>query len=200
MNLDDLKAEWRIEMEHANQMSELRLDDIKSDVFEVHRVVRLRDFWMFCLLVLGSFGTVFIHWLNGDSVGRLSQIGILFFVVASAIVVFSLLRARKSARSDDWTLRSRLESEIEQLEKQKKLGYGVGSWFLAPMLPAIVLGSLGGYHDRTGSYIPGLSLWLYYLVCAAVYGLTYWLCRRDAERSLGPLLARLRRLHHELVG
>ena len=104
--------------------------------------------------MLGSFGTVFAHWLNGDSVGRLSQVGILFFVVASAIVVLALLRARKSARSDDWTLRSRLEIKIEQLEKQKKLGYGVGSWFLAPMLPALVLSSLGGYHDRTGELHP----------------------------------------------
>jgi hypothetical protein len=200
MKLDDLKAEWRIEMERANQVSDLRLDDIKGDVFEVHRVVRLRDFWIIFVLVLGSFGTVFVHWLNGDSVGRLSQVGILFFVVASAIVVLALLRARKSARSDDWTLRSRLESEIEQLEKQKKLGRGVGSWFLAPMLPALVLSSLGGYHDRTGSYIPGPSLWLYYLACAAGYGLTYWLCRREAEKSLAPLLARLKSLHRELVG
>jgi hypothetical protein len=200
MNLDDLKTEWRIEMEHANHMSDLRLDAIKGDVFEVHRVARLRDFWISCVLVLGSFGTVFIHWLNGDSVGRVSQAGILSFVLASVIVVLALLGARKSARSDDWTLRSRLESEIERLEKQKKLGYGVASWFLAPMLPALVLLSLGGHYDRTGSYTPGPTLWVYYLACAAVYGLTYWLCRRNAERSLGPLLDRLRRLHHELVG
>lgn len=186
-------------MEHANQMSDLRLDVVKNDVSEVHRAVRLRDLWIFFVLALGSFGAVFIHWVNGDSVGWLSQLGVLSFVVASAFVAFALLRARKVTRSDDWTLRSRLESEIEQLERQEKLGYGVGSWFLGPMLPAIVLLTLGGYHDRTGNYAPDLSLWVYYLVCVAVYGLTYWLCRREAEKSLGPLLTKLRRLHHELV-
>lgn len=199
MNLDDLKAEWRTEMEHANHLSDLRLDVIKSDVSEIHRVVRLRDLWIFFVLALGSFGTVFIHWVNGDSVGWLSQLGVLSFVVASAFVGVALVRARKVTRSDDWTLRSRLESEIEGLEKQKRLAYGVGSWFLGPMLPAIVLLTLGGHHDRTGSYAPDLSLWVYYLVCVAVYGLTYWLCRREAEKSLGPLLTKLRGLHHELV-
>jgi|HubBroStandDraft_1064217.scaffolds.fasta_scaffold02241_4 drug/metabolite transporter (DMT)-like permease len=199
MNLDDLKAEWSTEMEHADQMSDLRLDVIKGDVSEIHRVVRLRDFWFLLVLVLGSFGPVFIHWVNGDSLGWLSQLGVLSFVLASAVVAFALLRARKVTRSDDWTLRSRLESEIEQLEKQKKLGYSVGSWLLAPMLPAIAFLSLGGYHDRTGSYVPDLSLSVYYLVCIAVYGLTFWLCRREAESSFGPLLAKLRRLHRELV-
>jgi hypothetical protein len=199
MNLDDLKAEWRAEMEQANQMSDLRLDAVKGAVSEIRRVVRFRDLWFFFLLVLGSFGTVLIHWVNGDPVGWLSQLGVLSFVVAGGIAVLALVRARKVTRSDDWTLRSRIESEIEQLEKQKKLGYSVGSWFLAPMLPAIVFLSLGGYHDRTGSYVPDLSLSVYYLVCVAVYGLTLWLCRREAERSLGPLLTKLRRLHRELV-
>ena len=103
-------------------------------------------------------------------------------------------------RSDDWTLRARLESEIEQIEKQSRLGASVGFWFLAPMLPAIVLLSLGGYHDRTGSYVPDLSLWVYYVVCLAVYALTYWLCRRETSKRLEPLLARLKGLHRELVG
>lgn len=186
-------------MEHAEQVPDLRLDVIKSDASEIHRAVRFRDLWFFFVLALGSFGTVFIHWVNGDTVGWLSQLGVLSFVVASVFVAFALVRARKVTRSDGWTLRSRLESEIEQLEKQKKLGYGVASWFLGPMLPAIVLLTLGGHHDRTGSYAPGLSLWMYYLVCVAAYGLTYWLCRREAERSLGPLLTKLGRLHRELV-
>jgi hypothetical protein len=199
MNLDDLKTEWRTEMERASQMSELRLDVIKGNVSEIHRAVRLRDVWFLLVLVLGSTGTVFIHWLDGDSLGWLSQLGILILVVASATIAFALLTARKVTNSDAWTLRSRLESEIEQLEKQEKLAYSVGSWFLAPMLPAIVFLSLGGYHDRTGSYVPDLSLSVYYLACIAVYGLTFWLCRREAKRSLGPLLTKLRRLHRALV-
>lgn len=186
-------------MQHASHVPELHLAAIKGDVSEIHRVVRLRDLSCLFVLVFGSLGTVVFHWLSGDSLGWLSRLGVLTFVAASAIVAIALLKARKIARSDDWTLRSRLESEIEYLEKQKKLGYDVGSWFLVPMLPAIILLSLGGYHDRTGSYTPGPSLWVYYLVCVAVYGVTYWLCRREAEKSLGPLLTKVKSLHRELT-
>ncbi len=186
-------------MQHATQMSELRLEALKGDVSEIHRVVRLRDLLFLFVLGLGSLGTVVFHWLSGDSPGWLSQLGVLAFATASAIIAIALFRARRIARADDWTLRSRLEAEIDYLEKQKRLGYGIGSWFLAPLLPAIVLASLGGYHDRTGSYAPDPTLWGYYLVCAGVYGLTYWLCRREAEKSLGPLLAKVKRLHRELT-
>jgi membrane protein DedA with SNARE-associated domain len=186
-------------MQHATQMSELRFEAMRGDVSETRRVVRLRDVSFLFLLLLGSLASVVFHWLTGDSLGWLSQLGVLSFVVAGAVIAIALLKARKIARSDDWTLRSRLESEIEYLERQKKLGYDAGSRFLAPMLPAIVLLSLGGYHDQTGSYAPGPSLWVYYLVCVVVYGLTYWLCRREAERSLGPLLTKLKSLHRELV-
>ena len=202
MILDDLKAEWRAEMEYTSQTVDLRMDSIKSDVSEIHRVVRLRDFWMVFVLLLGSGGTVFIRWLNRDFIewGWLSQMGALAFVIGTAVVIFALFMARKVNRTDDWTLRARIESEIEQIEKQSRLGSGVGSWFLAPMLLAIVLSSLGGYHDRTGSYVPNLSLWVYYVVCLAMYALTYWLCRRETSKRLDPLLARLKGLHRELVG
>jgi membrane protein implicated in regulation of membrane protease activity len=157
---------------------------------------------MVFVLLLGSGGTAFIPWLNRDFIewGWLSQMGALSFVIGTAVVIFALSMARKVNRTDDWTLRARIESEIEQIEKQSRLGSGVGSWFLAPMLLAIVLSSLGGYHDRTGSYVPNLSLWVYYVVCLAVYALTYWLCRRETSNRLDPLLARLKGLHRELVG
>lgn len=187
-------------MAQAGKTVDLSPNVIQGDVSELHRVIRLRDFWMVFVLVVGSVGTIFVHWLNGDALGWLSQLGILVFVITSAIVISRLLKARKVTRSDDWTLRSRLESEIEQVEKQKKLGHGVGVWFLAPMLFAIVLQSLGGYHDRTGSYAPDVHLWVYYAMCVAAYTFTYWLCRREISRKFDPLLSRLKRLHRELVG
>lgn len=202
MILDDLKAEWRSEMEYTGQTVDLRMEGIKSDVSEIHRVIRLRDFWMVFVLLLGSGGTAFIRWLNRDFIewGWLSQMGAVAFVIGTAVVIFALFITQKTNRTDDWTLRARIESEIEQIEKQSRLGSGVGSWFLAPMLLPVILLSLGGYHDRTGSYVPNPSLWVYYVVCLAVCALTYWLCRRETRKRLDPLLARLKGLHRELVG
>jgi hypothetical protein len=66
MILDELKAEWRAEMEYTSRTVDLRMDSIKSEVSETHRVVRLRDFWMVCVLLLGSGGSAFIRWLDRD--------------------------------------------------------------------------------------------------------------------------------------
>lgn len=200
MKLDDLKTEWRAEMEAVNTSGRLTFDAVKDDVAEVRRVVRIRDLLIFFVLALGALGTVFARWLGGLPVGLLSEGGIVAFVIGSAIALFALVKARRVQRTDDWTLRSRLETEIERLERQRKLGSSVVSWFLAPMVPALLLLSLGGYHDRTGSYVPNASLWTYYMVCMAVYVLTYWVCHREATRSVDPLLSRLKGLHRELVG
>ena len=197
MNLDDLKSEWRTEMERSVS---LRMDHIQGDVAEIHRVVRLRDFWMIFVLLLGPGSTVVMRWLNGDVVGWLSQIGALALALSSVVATIALLKARRVARSEDSTLRARLESEIGQLEKQRRLGRGVGSWLLSPLFTAIVLLSLGARHDHTGSYLPSPLLWAYYALCAAVYAFTYWLCRRENSEKLSPLLSRLRRLHRDLVG
>jgi hypothetical protein len=100
--------------------------------------------------------------------------------------------------SDDWTLRSRIEIEIERLEKQRRLMNRVSAWFLIPMLIAIVVSSLGGYHARTGSYVPDAFGWLFYAGSTVLYAFTYWLVRREVKNRWDPLLARLRRLLVEL--
>jgi hypothetical protein len=199
MNINDLRTAWRAEMEQGAPIAELRVDLIKREVSEVQRVVHLRDCWMILLLSLSAVGVPLIRWLNGDGIGHLSQLGMIAFAIASALAVSQLLGSRKVTGTDDWTLRARLESEIGQLEQQRGLGERIGSWFLGPMAPAIVLLSLGGYHDRTGSYAPSLSLWLYYLLCAAVFAIVYGTCRRAAHRRVDPLLSRLRQLQHELL-
>lgn len=199
MTLDDLKTEWRAEVETAGGSGDLQFDAVRRDVAEVQRVVRIRDVLIPLLLALAAFGAVLARWLSGEPVGLMSDAGIAVFVVASAVAGVALVKARRVTRTDDWTLRSRLEAEMERLERQKRLGSGVVAWFLGPMVPALVLLSLGGYHDRTGSYAPDASLWGYYAVCAAVYALTYWLCKREATRSVDPLLSRVRRLYHELA-
>lgn len=199
MKLDDLKTEWRAEMQAANTSDPLGFAGIKDDVAEVRRVVRIRDLLIFSVLALGALGTICARWLSGEPVGLLSEVGVATFAIGSAIASLALVKARRITRTDDWTLRSRLETEIERLERQRKLGSGVVSWLLAPMAPALLLLSLGGYHDRTGSYVPNASLWAYYIVCIAVFALTYWVCHREAARSVDPLLSRLRGLHHELV-
>jgi hypothetical protein len=198
MKLDDLKTAWREETSYSVRMEDLSMTAIVNDVTRTKRDVRLRDFWMIFALSFGALMNVLFGWLAQEQVDWLTRVGIIAFVVGTAAVCVTLIRARTVARSDDWTLRSRIEIEIERLEKQSRLVNRVGAWFLVPMLIAIDLSSLGGYHARTGSYVPNAFLFVFYAGTAVFYGFTYWLVRREVKNRWEPLLGTLRRLLADL--
>ena len=198
MQLDDLKAAWKEEITNSVRLEDLRMTAIVNDVTRMKRDVRFRDFWMIFALGLGALISLVFGWLAREQADWLTRLGIIAFIVGTAAVSAALIRARRVAGSDDWTLRSRVEIEIERLEKQRRLMNRVGAWFLIPMLIAIFVLSLGGYHARTGSYVPNASGWLFYVGSAVFYAFTHWLVRREVKNKWEPLLARLRRLLADL--
>ena len=173
-------------------------DLLRVDMKEVDRLLRWRDVLLIGLLGLGVGLQVVFGWLTQPVVDPLSKAGIVVFALATAAICAVLLFARRLEPADDWTLRARLRREIDKLGKQRRLAESVAVWFLLPMAAAIVLGSLGGHHVRTGSYVPNARLLTYYAVGAAIYVATWWWSRREARGRYGPLLARLRRLSAEL--
>ena len=199
MNLDDLKVEWRLEMERASQTVDLRFEGIKGDVSEFRRGLRFGDFWLIFAFLGVSVITVSTQWFTLDGAGWMSKLGAVAWVLFTAWLIIALRKARKVRRSDDWTLRSRLEIEIERVERQRTLATNVAAWYVAPMLCAIVLSNLGGHHDTTGSYTPDGMLWVLLSVQLALFALVYWLCRREVRRKIDPLLARLKALYRDLL-
>jgi hypothetical protein len=183
MNLDDLKSQWRIEMAHASQTQDFSFERIKGDVSEFNRGVRFANFWMIFGSVCGSALGVFFGWRTRDGAGWQSKLAIAANVIVTAWMIVMLLRARRVTRSDDWTLRSRLETEIALLEKQRNLWNYGGIWLLAPMSVSVLLG------------LPARLYWVWFALCV----LTYWVVRREAARKIDPLLSRLKELHRELV-
>jgi hypothetical protein len=183
MNLDDLKTQWRIEVEEASPTHDLRFEGIQRGVSEFNRSVRLGNFWMIFGSVCGSALAVFFGWLTLDGVGSLAKLTIAANVIVTAWMIFMLLRARRVSRSDDWTLRSRLEIEIERLEKQRNLWSYGGIWLLAPMSVYVLLG------------LPARLYWVWFVLCALVY----WTVRRGTRRTIDPSLSKLKGLHRELV-
>jgi amino acid transporter len=200
MNLDDLRAAWKEEIDQSFRAEDMSMKAIMSDVAKIDRSVRFRDFWMIFALVLGALLYFIFGWLTQERVDLLSRLSVLAFIAATAVMSIALLRARRTTRSDDWTLRSRLELEIEKLEKQRRLMNRVGYWFLLPMLIANALSSLGGYDVRTGSHVPNAAGWALFAGCCVVYGFTYWIVRREVTKKWDPVLARLRRLLADLLG
>ena len=198
MKLDDLKAAWKQEIDQSVQVEEPAMTTIISDVKKLDREVRFRDFWMIFALAMGALLYLIFGWLTQDSVDSLSRIGVLVFIGATTVMCIALIRARTVTRSDDWTLRSRVEMEIEKLEKQRRLMNRVGYWFLLPMLIANWVSLLGGHHARTGSLVQDASGMAVFASCILVYGFTYWFVRRETKRKWDPVLARLQRLHADL--
>jgi hypothetical protein len=199
VKLEDLKSAWKQEIEGSARWERSDMNAIVNDVTEMHRAVRLRDFWMIFPLAFAAIVNVLVDWFAQPPVDWLSRLGLIVFVIGTTVLCAVLIRARRSSRADDWTLRTRIEIEIEKLEKQRRLLNRVGVWFLIPMLIAINLSSLGGYHTRTGTYVPDLRWWVLCFGSGTLYGLTYWLVRREVKRKWEPLLARLRRVLGDLT-
>ncbi|MGH8196369.1 MAG: hypothetical protein ACREQ8_18535 [Woeseiaceae bacterium] len=195
MELDDLKIVWRREMEMSVSSAELSWDAIKQNVSEVRRSVRLRDFWVVLVLLFWAVTSV----LSTELSGWLSTLSLALVLGTTGFLIYVLIGVRAVASTDDWTLSSRLASEIQRLEKQAKVVKGFGSWYLLPMFFAVISTALAGFHERTGNYIPGLNFWIYSAICAVVFGGTMWLHRREARTKIQPLLTRLKELQRELM-
>jgi hypothetical protein len=199
MELDDLKAAWQQEIHQSVRVEGPSMTTILSDVKKIDREVRFRDFWMIFALAMGALLYLIFGWLAQEKVDWLSRLGVLVFIAATTVMSVALLRARRVTRSDDWTLRSRIEVEIEKLGKQMRLMNRVGYWFLLPMLIANGISMLGGQHARTGSLAPDVPGLAVFAVCGLVYGLTYWWVRRETNRKWTPVLTRLQQLHADLM-
>jgi hypothetical protein len=183
MNLEDLKTQWRIEMEQTLPAQELRVDTIRRDVAEFNRSVRFRDFWTIVGWGCGSALGLFFGWQAVASTDWLRRTTIIVNALIAIWMVVMLLRARRVKRADDWTLRSRLETEIERVERQRRLWRYGGAWMLAAMTVSVLLG------------MPPRLYWMWLVLCA----IAAWSVRHGTRKTIDPLLARLKRLHRELV-
>ena len=200
MNLDDLKTEWRNEVQRVSPPVELQFGRIRLESAKFHSSIQFGNFCTVFAFLGVSLIEVFVQWVSLEGAGWMSKLGAVAWVLFTLWVIWVLRKALKVDRADDWTLRSRLEIEIARVEKQRDLWSRVGAWYPIPMMGAVVLSTLGGNHDKSGSYVPDHTLWTIYAVHAGLFGFVYWLCRHETKRKVDPLLASLRGIYAELVG
>ena len=200
MKLDELKAVWKREIDQSAQVEGNLLTTVMNDVRRIDREVWFRDCWMIFALVMGALLYLIFGWLTQESVDWLARLGVLGFIAATTVISVALVGARSVAGADDWTLRARIEMEIEKLGKQMRLMNRVGYWFLLPMLIANGISVLGGHHARTGGVVPDARGLATFIACSLLYGLTYWWVRRETKRKWTPVLMQLKQLHSDLMG
>lgn len=197
MKLNELKTEWEKEMQITNQHVNSSMNNVVDKVNKFNGKIKRRDFIeMFTAVALITW--LGFRWLTAENIGWMVQLGMFVLIAVALFVCYWLFRARKMGDDDSWTLSSRLASEVNKVEKQKKLLNSIGSWYLLPISIGVIFSSLGGYYQRTGTYVPDMGLWLYYIFGAALCGLIYWLNKREAKNNIDPLLQQLKELQSEL--
>ncbi len=195
---DDLRISW----EHLTSETASRIspEQARDQVAKHRRDTFLRDFLLIGPLVLISLGGVFFNVVARDGVPLSTLIANLLPLGLALVVALSLWRARRGNARDDRTLLSRLDGDIARVKRQIHLLWTAWFWFVLPMQGVILVSSLAGHHERTGSFVPGAKLWAFYFADALLVLTTIWLCRREARRKLGPLLASLYTLRRDLTG
>lgn len=182
MNLEDLKTQWRTEMQ-VSSGGDLRLDRIKGDVAEWNRETLFGNSVAIIASVCGCVLAVIFGWLTQEVVRPEQKLAIIAYVIFTMWLTYSLLKSRRVSRSDAWTLRARLEIEIERLGRQRNLWKNGGLFMLVPMAIYFALS------------LPPRLYALPIVVCAIVY----WHSRWTVRTRIDPLLSRLQRLYRELV-
>lgn len=110
----------------------------------------------------------------------LARAGALVVVAGAALVVWMLLRARRSTASDAGASRAeRVRAEIGKIDAQIRLLETVHRWYLAPLVVGLTLMTAAG----------GIAGWPEVLTLGVVYGgsvLVWHLNRRAADSGLRP--------------
>src|ERR1700680_1822066 len=100
IKLDDLKTVWKEEISYSVRMEDLSMTAIMNDVTRTKREVRFRDFWMIFALSVGALLSVLFGWLAQEQVDWLTRLGIIAFVVGTAGVWGTPVRAPGVGRTD----------------------------------------------------------------------------------------------------
>lgn len=196
MNLDQLKDAWRSEMS-ASMTSDQTCRATLRAVKEQDRQARFgRNVVMAVTFALVGFEGFVLFFVNpGLNVMQIASMVIVPVVMAA--IAWQMTRALHSDIEDDWTLASRLAVEMQGLQRRAKL-YQVTAMLMLPLFVAVVLGSVGGYYERTGSFIPDSGLTLYLLGAVVLFAGTAWIHLRSRKKTLEPLERKLSDLAAQL--
>jgi len=198
MQLDDLKNTWEEEMKMKNKLA--NFDHIRRNVNNFDR--RANISWklelLTCIAVIAAVILIWLVRMPTEKLSLMYHIGMLAMVVSCAFVAAKIIWNRRILTTDDWTLSSKLNIQIEKREKETKLLKTVAYWYLTPLLIAVFLSSYGGHVQRTGSYIPDVGLWIYWTVCLVLYIGIYFFNQYRIKTKIQPILDQLYLLRREL--
>lgn len=160
------------------QGSVMSLDQLRHRSRRLARMVSLRNLLEY---VTGAFLVIGFGWMAWTVPSSLMRVGAVLNVAAVIFVVHHLHR-HGSARAmpADLGLTSCLQFHRGELERQRDLLRGAWKWYLAPLMPGLILihlGTMVAHPERASRAVLGLAgtLVLYWLIAGA---------NRDAAKKI----------------
>lgn len=195
MQLDDLKTVWAQEIEISEGGVDFERVKREVDKFdrEVKRAIAIEVFACVGLVLF-----CFYAWLTQELSNPMLQTGIIGMALVAVYIAVKVIRSQSVKTENPWTLSAKLNQQIEKREKEAKMLSSVASWYLSPLFVVIVMGSWGGYAQRTGTWLPDAGLWIYWGLCVLLYLAIYWANSRRVRNEIQPLLDKLYHLRQQL--
>jgi len=197
MKLDDLKAGWKTEVTQVNETMDITqiIQSLEKETKKFDKHVKRRDILEISIALL--LIPVWV-WKLFYSASVIQSVGLLIAIVACVFIPYKLVKAKQVVTAKDNSILANLLVEKNKLEKQKNLLESIATWYISPLMVAIVLITAGARVNEAGLPLISETLVIYYGFCALLVVGVYLLNKRAAANKFGPLLDKVNRQISEL--
>jgi len=189
MELDDLKIEWKKEVNMTATMT--NFSHIQNEVNTLDRKSKyawLREGGGAVVAII--IAIIYVWFLREDS-SLFLQVSTAIFIAPLAYAVHRFYNSQKTQTVDDWTVLARIKSQIEKRRKEINMLSTLTTWHLIPVYLASVLFSYAIYSEMTGNTMPSNELMAWWGGFIVYFIFLRWLNHRAVAKDYQPALDKL---------
>lgn len=213
MNWDDWEFVWKRQAPPLSAAADI---DMLRQTFETKRrkmarALVARDTAEAATGVLLSAFLAYVWWRLGSD-GWPLGLAIALTLGVSAFFMSERIRVHRGRLGPDASMLLKLDSEIAELRRQRRLLFGIATWYLAPIgaswaIVVVTVGRVAGKNAPPGygadlmrNPATAAFILIYFVVIAPLCFWGTWVVnRRAASRRIDPRIAELEKLRRELA-
>jgi hypothetical protein len=202
MNWNDYEAVWKRQELPVGAAADLAT---LKQTFEVKRrkqagTLFARDIVEASAGFIASGFFAYKGWLMGKAAWPIA-VAVALILGVSVFFIRERLRARRTRLGVDAPLLAKLDADIAELRHQRRLLLNVATWYLAPLLAAMVIvAATISIHAPTPLSGDRLFQVCYWVFVAFLYWGVWALNHRAVRKQIEPRLEELEKLHRDLLG